>query len=176
MKFTRPDLKLLVLCIASLIFLVDGGRKALVDSCDFVPVYTGARCLLHGCNPYDTAQLNQQYFQSGGRAEELVSWPAEMPMYPPSTLLVLTPLALFRYPVVPVERLIVCHRRGTRSIHLPALTPVACHNPYIVHSRHEQNSTRGRSTVKFRHFAIGDRILFPFSRPIPPSGGIATDV
>jgi hypothetical protein len=99
MKFTRPDLKLLVLCIASLIFLVDGGRKALVDSCDFVPVYTGARCLLHGCNPYDTAQLNQQYFQSGGRAEELVSWPAEMPMYPPSTLLVLTPLALFRYPV-----------------------------------------------------------------------------
>jgi len=99
MKFTRTNLMLLVLCIASLIFLLDGGRRALNGSCDFVPVYTGARCLLHGCNPYDTSQLNQQYFQSGGRAEELLPWPYEMPMYPPSTLLVLSPLALLRYQV-----------------------------------------------------------------------------
>jgi hypothetical protein len=99
MRFPRPDLKLLVLCIASLIFLWDGGRKALVDSCDFYPVYAGARCLIHGCNPYDTLQLDQQYLQAGGRIDEMLPWPYEMPKYPPSTLLVLIPLALFRYPL-----------------------------------------------------------------------------
>jgi len=98
MKFRSSALVLLVLCIASLIFLLDGGRNALHNSCDFVPVYTGAQCLLNGSNPYDTALLNQQYFQSGGRSDELISWAYELPMYPPSTLLALFPLALFHFP------------------------------------------------------------------------------
>ena len=43
--------------------------------------------------------MNQQYFQSGGRAGELLPWPYVIPVYPPSTFLVLSPLALLRYPV-----------------------------------------------------------------------------
>src|SRR5208337_246042 len=101
-KFTRPDLNSLVLCISALIFLSDGIPKALHNSCDFVNVYSGARCLLHGCNPYDTSQLDQQYSQAGGRADERLPWYREVPMYPPSTFLVLSPLTLFRFPVARV--------------------------------------------------------------------------
>jgi hypothetical protein len=74
---SRRDLRALTLCGAALAFFLLGGLRAQVDRNDFVPVYQGARCLLHGCNPYGTGEL----------------------LYPPSTLLVLSPLAVFPYPV-----------------------------------------------------------------------------
>jgi hypothetical protein len=98
MKFTKPDLHLLVLFICSLVLLAAGGARVIHSSNDFVPVYTGARCLLHGCNPYDTTQLEQQFFQGGGRRSELPSWQIDVPVYPPSTFLVLSPLALLQFP------------------------------------------------------------------------------
>jgi Glycosyltransferase family 87 len=99
MKFPKPNLHLLVLGLAALIFFVVGERRAFRLSHDFVPVYTGAACLLHGCNPYDTVQLEQQFFQRGGRAIDLPSWEIDVPVYPPSTFLVLTPLTVLRYPL-----------------------------------------------------------------------------
>lgn len=99
MKFNKTDLNWLIFFIATLIFFSIGGRYALHDSCDFVPVYTGARCLLHGCNPYVTSQLKQQYFQAGGIASEQPQWNLAVPVYPPSTFLALVPLALLTYPV-----------------------------------------------------------------------------
>ena len=99
MKFTKPDLHLLVLCISALILFALAGARVIHASNDFVPVYTGARCLLHGCDPYDTSQLEQQFFQAGGHAVELPSWQIDVPVYPPSTFLVLSPLALLRFPV-----------------------------------------------------------------------------
>ncbi len=99
MKLQRPDLHALVLCIAALIFFAAGERRAFLISYDFVPIYTGARCLIHGCNPYHTAQLEQQFFQGGGRAVELPSWEIDVPVYPPSTFLVISPLSLLPYPI-----------------------------------------------------------------------------
>jgi Glycosyltransferase family 87 len=99
MKFVKPDIHFLILCISAFIFIVIGGHRAFHASNDFVPVYTGARCLLHGCNPYSTSQLEQQFFQGGGHAAELPSWDIDVPVYPPSTFLVLSPLALLRFPV-----------------------------------------------------------------------------
>jgi hypothetical protein len=99
MKFPKPKLHLLVLGISALIFCVVGGLRAFRFSHDFVPVYTGAGCLLHGCNPYDTSQLEQQFFQRGGRAVDLPSWEIDVPVYPPSTFLVLSPLAMLQYPL-----------------------------------------------------------------------------
>ena len=99
MKIPSPRLHWLILLIASLLFFWYGGHRAFHDSCDFVPVYTGARCLLHGCNPYDTLQLEEQYLQGGGRTSEHMPWYYEVPLYPPSTFLVLSPLSLLRYPV-----------------------------------------------------------------------------
>jgi hypothetical protein len=88
----------LVLGIAAGVFLVGGGKRAFHISYDFVPVYTGAGCLLHGCNPYNTSQLEQQFFRAGGRADEMNSWDIDVPVYPPSTFLALFPLALLSYP------------------------------------------------------------------------------
>jgi Glycosyltransferase family 87 len=98
MKFTKPDLHLLIFCLSALALFAAGGARFIHASNDFVPVYTGARCLLHGCNPYDTSQLEQQFFQAGGHADELPSWQIDVPVYPPSTFLVVSPLALLRYP------------------------------------------------------------------------------
>jgi Glycosyltransferase family 87 len=98
MKFPKPDLHLLVLCVSALIFFAVGGARVSRASNDFVPVYTGARCLLHGCNPYDTSRLEQQFFQGGGRSAELPSWNIDVPVYPPSTFLVLSPLGLLPFP------------------------------------------------------------------------------
>jgi hypothetical protein len=97
MNFPKAKLHLVVLGASAIIFFVVGGLRAFRFSHDLVPVYTGAGCLLKGCNPYDTAQLEQQLFQRGGVAGDLPSWEIDVPVYPPSTFLVLTPLALFRY-------------------------------------------------------------------------------
>lgn len=102
MKFTKPDLHLLVLFISALVMFALAGARVIQASNDFVPVYTGARCLLHGCNPYDTSNLEQQFYQAGGHAAELPSWLIDVPVYPPSTFLVLSPLALLRFPVARV--------------------------------------------------------------------------
>lgn len=102
MKFTKPDLHLLVLFLSALVMFGLAGARVIRASNDFVPVYTGARCLLHGCNPYDTSQLEQQFYTAGGHASELPSWQIDVPVYPPSTFLVLSPLALLRFPVARV--------------------------------------------------------------------------
>jgi hypothetical protein len=102
MKFTKPDLHLFVLFISALVMFALAGARVIQASNDFVPVYTGARCLLHGCNPYDTSQLEQQFYEAGGHATELPSWQIDVPVYPPSTFLVLSPLALLRFPVARV--------------------------------------------------------------------------
>jgi hypothetical protein len=102
MKFTKPDLHLLALCISALVMFALAGARVTQASNDFVPVYTGARCLLHGCNPYDTTQLEQQFYQAGGHASELPSWQIDVPVYPPSTFLVLSPLALLTFPAARV--------------------------------------------------------------------------
>jgi hypothetical protein len=98
MKYPKPNLHFLVLGVSALIFLAVGGQRAFRFSHDLVPVYTGAGCLLRGCNPYDTSQLEEQFFQRGGRAVDLPSWKIDVPVYPPSTFLALSPLVLLRYP------------------------------------------------------------------------------
>src|ERR1700677_2457161 len=102
MKFTKPDLHLLLLFISVLVMFALAGARVIQASNDYVPVYTGARCLLHGCNPYDTSQLEQQFYQAGGHASELPSWQIDVPVYPPSIFLVLSPLAPLTFPVARV--------------------------------------------------------------------------
>ncbi len=97
MKLPKANLHLVVLGFSAIIFFVVGGLRAFRFSHDLVPVYTGAGCLLEGCNPYDTAQLEQQLFQRGGAVSDLPSWEIDVPVYPPSTFLVLTPLTVFHY-------------------------------------------------------------------------------
>jgi hypothetical protein len=97
MKYPKLNLHFLVLGVSAIIFLVVGGQRAFRFSHDLVPVYAGAGCLLQGCNPYSTSQLEEQFFQRGGRVVDLPSWEIDMPVYPPSTFLVLSPLLLLGY-------------------------------------------------------------------------------
>jgi hypothetical protein len=101
-KFPIPDLKSLVLCISALIFLALGGRYVFHTTIDLVNIYSGARCLINGCNPYDTTQLDEQYTQAGGKPDERLPWYREVPMYPPSAFLVVAPLTLLRFPAARV--------------------------------------------------------------------------
>src|ERR1700678_4144869 len=98
MSIRKPGLHLLVLSVSAIVLFALGAARVFRSSNDFVPVYTGARCLLHGCNPYDTSQLEKQFYLAGGHASELPSWDIDVPVYPPSTFLVLSPLALLRFP------------------------------------------------------------------------------
>ncbi|MBV8115986.1 MAG: DUF2029 domain-containing protein, partial [Silvibacterium sp.] len=98
MKSPQHKLQALVFGVCALYFLAVGGYKASHYSPDFMPVYTGSRCLLHGCNPYDIPQLQQQYFLAGGLARQLPKWKNEPPVYPPSTFLVVSPLTFLSWP------------------------------------------------------------------------------
>jgi hypothetical protein len=98
MKIHKPALPWVVLGLSALVFFVSSMSRFRHASNDFVPVYTGARCLLHGCNPYQPSQLEQEFFAGAGKPGEIPSWEIDMPVYPPSTFLALVPLGLLKFP------------------------------------------------------------------------------
>lgn len=97
----RRNLPILLVCLAAIYYVAAGAYKASHSSKDFIPVYSGARCFIHGCNPYDPAQLEAEYLRSDG-IPNLTGpgfWVTSPPVYPPSTFVVLAPLALLPFPV-----------------------------------------------------------------------------
>ncbi len=127
MKFLIRNPHFLVFVVSAFIFLAVGAGRAFRFSHDLVPVYTGAGCLLSGCNPYNTIQLEQQLFRRGGRAVDLPSWEIDMPVYPPSTFLALSPLALIPYPLA---RLLWFLLNGSLFITSAALVISVCPTSY----------------------------------------------
>jgi len=99
----RHNLPILLVCLAALYYLAAGTYKASHFSADFIPVYSGARCFLHGCNPYDPAEMQAEHLRTGGKPPRMTNeyWASRnmILLYPPSTLLVLSPLTLFSFPV-----------------------------------------------------------------------------
>ena len=85
------------LFIFAIVFYCAIARRAFHDSRDFIPIYTGASCFFFGCNPYNTHDLEGQYFSGQGARDELPSWDNEVPVYPPSTFAVLFPFGLLNY-------------------------------------------------------------------------------
>ncbi len=65
---------------------------------DFVAPYSGAGCLLLGCDPYDPAQVLQTFTAAGGDNNDLSEqWSNTPPVYPPSTLIELLPFTFLNY-------------------------------------------------------------------------------
>lgn len=65
---------------------------------DFVAPYSGARCLLLGCDSYDPAQVHQTFTAAGGTNNDIAEqWSYTPPVYPPSTLIELLPFAFLNY-------------------------------------------------------------------------------
>lgn len=115
MKFADRNLQVLVLAISALWMFSVGVFKASHYSIDFTPVYTGARCLLTGCDPYNPADLEKQYFANGGQEKQRPHWKRDPPVYPPSTFLVASPFTALKLPAarliwaaISAASLIVC--------------------------------------------------------------------
>ena len=65
---------------------------------DFVAPYSGARCLLLGCDPYDPVQVRETFTAAGGHSNDMAEqWSYTPPVYPPSTLIELLPFAFLNY-------------------------------------------------------------------------------
>jgi hypothetical protein len=65
---------------------------------DFVAPYSGARCLLLGCDSYDPEQVHRTFLDAGGQSNDTAEqWNYTPPVYPPSTLIELLPFAFLNY-------------------------------------------------------------------------------
>ena len=74
--------------------LVLRGRHKYVELCrDFIPIYTGSRCVLHGCSPYDPGALYHEFVSAGGTGFNPRLWTNGVSVYPPTTFIVALPLA-----------------------------------------------------------------------------------
>jgi hypothetical protein len=67
------------------------------DARDFAPLIAGAHCLFHACNPYDSNVVEHLFQRLAGRNVFIVP---EVPVYPPSSFLAVSPLLLLRWPAM----------------------------------------------------------------------------
>jgi hypothetical protein len=85
--------------LGCLFFAVRGYRdqKLALQSFDFKPVYGSARCLIDGCDPYNSLQIEHVYLQHGGDSSDLRPFRPFNANYPPSALFLVIPLALLPF-------------------------------------------------------------------------------
>jgi hypothetical protein len=89
----------LVVLLGCLFFGVRGyqDQKVALQSFDFKPVYSSARCLMEGCDPYDSAQIERVYLRHGGDASDVRPFRPYNANYPPSALFLVLPLAMLPF-------------------------------------------------------------------------------
>jgi hypothetical protein len=65
-----------------------------LHSYDFKTIYGSARCLIQGCDPYDSQQIYTAFVKAGGPGDDLRPFRAHEPVYLPSALAIVAPFAL----------------------------------------------------------------------------------
>ena len=65
---------------------------------DFATIYAGGACLIKHCNPYDTAVLTHVLDVHGFSSQ--MKWGEQLPIYPPTTLALMTPFEPFMFHAV----------------------------------------------------------------------------
>ncbi len=100
----RGPWQLLGLCLVLLGCLAFARRgyldeRTTLQGFDFKPVYSSTLCLIEGCDPYDSAQIEQAYLRHGGDASDLRPFRPWNANYPPSALFLTIPLALLPFPL-----------------------------------------------------------------------------
>jgi hypothetical protein len=90
---SRPVVALTLLLAAATVFILRGPYRELRDSADFATVYSASRCWMAGLSPYQQANIDREYRESGGDpiAAPNSGWTASV--YPPSTLALVSILA-----------------------------------------------------------------------------------
>jgi hypothetical protein len=88
-----------VVLLGCLFFAVRGyhDQTLALQSFDFKPVYGSARCLIDGCDPYDSMQIEHAFLQHGGDPSDLRPFRPFSANYPPSALFLVTPLTLLPF-------------------------------------------------------------------------------
>jgi hypothetical protein len=70
--------------------------KGVQNPNDFVTLYAGAICITHACNPYSVPDLDNVLVKARGSSVRQ-DWSDQLPVYPPTTLVLLLPLSLLSY-------------------------------------------------------------------------------
>ena len=85
-----------ILALFSVLYMVRGyqDQRVTLQSLDFKTVYGGARCMLQGCDPYDSQQIFAAYAAAGGPTDDMRPFRPHEPIYAPSALSLLIPFAL----------------------------------------------------------------------------------
>ena len=128
--------------------------------------------------PTIRSSWNSSFFKGGGRPDELPSWDIDVPVYPPSTFLVLSPAGLAAVSnraiaLVPDEWLPTRHCCGPYSLPVSRAAAVACHRAGLFHFGYQRNSAGTWSAGDFRHFADDYWQLSLLSRPLSASRSLS---
>jgi len=70
--------------------------KGVENPNDFVTLYAGSICMTHTCNPYSVPDLDKVLVNARGSSVRQ-DWSDQLPIYPPTTLILLLPLSLLSY-------------------------------------------------------------------------------
>lgn len=100
----RRILGFCLVLVGCLLFAVRGyhDQNLALKSFDFKPVYGSTRCLIDGCDPYDSVQIEQEYLKHGGDGSDVRAFRPFNANYPPSALFLVIPLALLPFDVARV--------------------------------------------------------------------------
>jgi hypothetical protein len=89
-----------VVALALTLAIADGIRQSHVKGVqnpnDFVTLYAGAFCMTHACNPYSVPDLDNVLVKARGTSIRQ-DWSDQLPIYPPTTLILLLPLSILSY-------------------------------------------------------------------------------
>jgi Glycosyltransferase family 87 len=70
--------------------------KGVQNPNDFVTLYAGSICMADACNPYRVQDLDEVLVKARGSSMRQ-DWSDQLPIYPPTTLVLLLPLSLLSY-------------------------------------------------------------------------------
>jgi hypothetical protein len=102
-----------ILILFCLVYVIRGrhDERLLLRSLDFKTLYGCARCLTHGCDPYDSDQIYQAYLDGGGEeGKNIPAFRPHEPVYMPPALAMMTPFTLLRWQAA--DRLWLCFSTG----------------------------------------------------------------
>ena len=91
----------LITLLGCLVFIVLGFHREprVFHFRDFKQPYASARCVLKHCNPYSESDTEKQYFAAHGPDNDHLVFVPYSALYPPPSLLLLTPVSALPYPV-----------------------------------------------------------------------------
>src|SRR5258708_33409291 len=95
-KLTVGCIVVLALALAIADAIRQSHVKGVQHRNDFVALYAGAICITHACNPYSVPDLDNVLVKARGSSVRQ-DWSDQLPVYPPTTLVLLLPLSLLSY-------------------------------------------------------------------------------